>query len=226
MPTDALTGSRYPASSNVPNVPQDIQNAVFDLSDNTIPYFTSTTARNTAYSTWVTQGGTMRNGLQCYVNSVGPMIYELGQWRNLTGVMGLLHGSSTQAITSGGSHKAVTLASSQYADGITAVTASGRLTAVFPGRYLVSGAVTYATSGASASGYRVASILKNGTLEPRSQNKTDPDTANSLPVCTATYPIDLAVGDYVQLGTFQNAGVSQDIDRAGCFLQATFIGPL
>lgn len=83
MPTDPLTGSRIPASTNVPNVPQDINNAVFDLSDNTIPFFTSTTARNTAYSAWVAAGGVMRNGLYCHVNSVGLQVYEASTWRTV-----------------------------------------------------------------------------------------------------------------------------------------------
>ena len=49
MPTDPLSAARYPASSAAPNVPQDIQNAVFDLSSQGIPRFATTAARDTAY---------------------------------------------------------------------------------------------------------------------------------------------------------------------------------
>ena len=86
MPTDPLTGSRYPNSGYAPNVPQDIQNAVFDLSDNTIPFFTSTSARDTAYANWVNAGGAMRNGLVC---TVGDVLYKYSTstsaWRPVTG---------------------------------------------------------------------------------------------------------------------------------------------
>jgi len=78
VPTDPLTASRYPSLSSAVNVPQDIQNAVYDLSDNTIPYFTSTTARTSAYSAWVSSGGVMRNGLYCHVNGLGLCRYNAG----------------------------------------------------------------------------------------------------------------------------------------------------
>jgi hypothetical protein len=92
VPTDPLTASRYPAATNAPNVPQDIQNAVFDLADNTIPFFSSTAARDTAYTNWVAAGGVMRNGLVCYVNGVGLMEYRATAptgWRALTRQSGI-----------------------------------------------------------------------------------------------------------------------------------------
>lgn len=82
MPTDPLTGSRYPASSAAPNVNGDIQNAVMDLADNTIPRFTTTAARDTAYANWVTAGGTMANGLVCAVSNMLYM-YDTSAWREL-----------------------------------------------------------------------------------------------------------------------------------------------
>lgn len=82
MPTDPLTGSRYPASSAAPNVNGDIQNAVMDLADNTIPRFASTSARDTAYANWVTGGGTMANGLVCAVTNMLYM-YDTSAWREL-----------------------------------------------------------------------------------------------------------------------------------------------
>lgn len=78
MPTSPLTGTRYPALSDAPNGPQQIQNAVFDLDDNGIPFFTSTSARTTAYANWVTAGGVMRNGLYCHVNGLGLCRYNAG----------------------------------------------------------------------------------------------------------------------------------------------------
>lgn len=81
MPTDPLTSSRYPAGSDSPNIAQYIQNAVTDLADNTwTGPFATTTARDTAFSTWVSGGGTMRNGLHCHVTGVGDQVYLDGNW--------------------------------------------------------------------------------------------------------------------------------------------------
>lgn len=74
MPTEPLTGSRYPDANASPNVPQDIQNAVWDLSDNTIPRFATSAERDTAYASWVTGGGVMQAGLTCFL--ISPGCYE------------------------------------------------------------------------------------------------------------------------------------------------------
>lgn len=81
MPNDPLTSSRYPASSAAPNVSQDIQNAVVDLSDNTFAGpFASTAARDAAFSAWVASGKTMRDYLHCSVTGVGDQVYLAGAW--------------------------------------------------------------------------------------------------------------------------------------------------
>ena len=80
MPTDPLTASRYPSSNAAPNVAQDIQNAVFDLSDNTIPRFATTTARDTAFTAWTNSGGVLVDGLHCHVTGVGDQVRINGQW--------------------------------------------------------------------------------------------------------------------------------------------------
>lgn len=94
MQTDPLTGSRYPESSDDTNLSQWFKNAVTDLSDNTIPRFTTTTARDTAYSAWVTGGGTMTSGLFCAVAGViqeydgstwgAPLLYGIRLQRSST----------------------------------------------------------------------------------------------------------------------------------------------
>lgn len=80
MPNDPLTGARYPSSGAAPNVNTDIQNAVNDLSPDTIPYFSSTTARDTAFTNWVNAGHTLRDGLHCYVQGVGRMVRLGSLW--------------------------------------------------------------------------------------------------------------------------------------------------
>lgn len=86
MPTSVLTSTRYPASSAAPNVPQDIQNAVLDLEDNTIPAFTTTAARDTAYTNWTAAGNAMRDGLTCSVGGYAQ-IYRSGSWHGVGSVM-------------------------------------------------------------------------------------------------------------------------------------------
>jgi hypothetical protein len=82
VPTDPLTGSRYPASSAAPNVPQDIQNAVFDLADNTTVGCTTPADRDSKFAAWVNAGGVMRDGLRCYVASIDQLqVYEGNAWR-------------------------------------------------------------------------------------------------------------------------------------------------
>lgn len=85
MPTEPLTGTPYPAASAAPNVPQDIQNAVAGLADNTFAGpFASTTTRDAAFAAWVAAGNTMRNYLHCTVTGVGEQVYLSGAWRNTT----------------------------------------------------------------------------------------------------------------------------------------------
>lgn len=80
MPNSFLDAARYPASSAAPNVPQDIENAVLDLEDDTIPYFATSGARDTAFSNWVNAGNTMRDGLHCFVQGTGLMEYIGSAW--------------------------------------------------------------------------------------------------------------------------------------------------
>lgn len=79
MATDPRTSARYPVSTNVPNVAQDIQNGVNDLSDTTVPRYASAAARDTAHSNWVAAGNTMDNGLLCTVS--GELQVYRGSWQ-------------------------------------------------------------------------------------------------------------------------------------------------
>jgi hypothetical protein len=221
LPTDPLTGSRYPALGDAPNGPQAVQNAVTDLSDNCIGYFTSTTARNSGFATWVAGGGVMREGLYCHVNGIGMMTYTGTSWRVLTGLHALLHGSTTQSIPNN-AYTAVTLGVQVRTVNMTTTTATGRINCTFDGVYMVSGQASFA---ANASGRRQVGIMKNGTVIVQTQNRSDPDSTNTLPVTTATYAVDLTAGDYLQLAAFQDSGGALNVDKSLSFLQATWIGP-
>lgn len=78
MSTNPLTGARYPANSDSPAGPQQIQNAVDDLSPLTTPVYTSTTTRDTAYSTWTTGGHSRKHGSFVYTQADKQMWMDDG----------------------------------------------------------------------------------------------------------------------------------------------------
>lgn len=80
--TDPLTGARYPTSGDAAAIATYFQNLANDLSDNTIPVFASTSARDTAFTAWVAQGNSMHDGLHCFVTGLGDQTYVNSAWVN------------------------------------------------------------------------------------------------------------------------------------------------
>lgn len=220
MPTDPLTASRYPAATNSPNVPQDIQNAVFDLSDNTTPFFTSTTARDTAYTAWVAQGGVMRDGLFCYVNAVGRMVYVSGAWERdgAPPAHALLHGVSTQSLVNN-SPTTITLGTQVRATRMTTTVGTGRINVSVAGIYLVSGMASF---DINTTGRRMAAVMLNGTVVTQTAN-TSQASDGPFRLSTSTYPLSLVAGDFLQLQAYQQSGGALNVDRSESFLQASLI---
>ena len=106
MPTDPLTASRYPdINLNSPNVPQDIRNAVFDLAENTISRFTTTAARDSAWTAYTSAGGTLADGVVCYTEDAGYWKRHNGGWVSHFGLVGhgiwTPGGSGFSTVTSG-----------------------------------------------------------------------------------------------------------------------------
>lgn len=90
---DPLTAARYPDDNEPPSIATFIQNGVNDLSPLTIPTFSSTAARDTAYANWVAAGHAMRNGLMCTVG--GQLyLYAASAWSGVSPHR--MSGSSTQ----------------------------------------------------------------------------------------------------------------------------------
>lgn len=105
MATTPLTGSRYPISSDSANVAQYFANLAIDLDDNCVPRFTTTTARDTAYSSWVTLGGTMADGMQCTVAGL-PYRRINGTWRQDNGPRIIFRSTApSSTIASGGGNE-------------------------------------------------------------------------------------------------------------------------
>lgn len=72
-----LTGARIPDSGDSANIAQYFDNTVKDLEPFTIPQFTSTTARDSAWSVWTAAGHTLTQAA-CMVN--GDLQVYRGGW--------------------------------------------------------------------------------------------------------------------------------------------------
>lgn len=66
--TEPLTGARIPTDSDGPLGGSQIARAIQDIADETLPRYTTSGARDTAYANWVAAGHTMYQGLHCVVN--------------------------------------------------------------------------------------------------------------------------------------------------------------
>jgi hypothetical protein len=78
LPTNPLTGARYPTSGNATNVPQDIQNAVTDLSVQVLPRYATTAARDSAFSAWTSAGNSLAEGMYAYTQAEDTLWYYNG----------------------------------------------------------------------------------------------------------------------------------------------------
>lgn len=82
MATDPISGARYPLETDSGDVALWMTRGVNDLSTQVIPRFTTTTARDNAYSAAITAGtiASIANGTKCSVNGV-PYRRIGGAWR-------------------------------------------------------------------------------------------------------------------------------------------------
>lgn len=71
MPTHPITGARYPTTGSSPNGPQQIQDAVSDLSVQAAPRYATSAARDSAFATWTSAGNTMDAGMMAFTKSDG-----------------------------------------------------------------------------------------------------------------------------------------------------------
>jgi hypothetical protein len=82
MATDPISGARYALETDSGDVALWVQRGVNDLSSQVIPRFTTTTARDNAYTAAITAGtiSSIPNGAQCSVNGT-PYRRINGTWR-------------------------------------------------------------------------------------------------------------------------------------------------
>lgn len=80
--TDPLSGARIPDSTDDTNLASHFQKLGGDLSTITGGIFTTTAARDSAFTNWVAAGNTMKDGLTCRVGGY-TQVYRSGQWRGI-----------------------------------------------------------------------------------------------------------------------------------------------
>jgi hypothetical protein len=134
-------------------------------------------------------------------NVYGPMNFVLAPVR-FKG-----YSSTTQSLATGSTAIALTLDTELYdSDGAhSTVTNTSRFTAQTPGLMSVTGSVCIANT--NTTGTRTICVLLNGVVVAGSMVQAAPSTTNGTTVQTTT-DVQVAVGDYVEIGAWQNSGVA------------------
>lgn len=103
---------------------------------------------------------------------------------------------------------------------VTASTSGNKLTIGTggAGAYLCSGTVGWVNG---TTGIRVPILYVNGAGIAKSETHNFTGSAGTVLHSTATVLLQLAEGDYVQLGAFQASGAALNVDKQYCFLQIT-----
>jgi hypothetical protein len=133
---------------------------------------------------------------------------------------GMVQGSGSQDVGSGGNYSGVVLGTVRRLQNMTSNGIG--LVAPVAGWYLCSGMVEFS---ANANGRRLAAVGVNGAVRNESQNSTDPDTSTGVPLATAAVPVLLEAGDLVSLFGYQDSGAILAFNRSTSFLQANYLGP-
>lgn len=100
------------------------------------------------------------------------------------------------------------------------VTNNTRYTIQVAGTYRVSGALTWTTNG---TGIRACDLQKNGTRITGSNTYMQCASANFSTVQVPAMNVVCAVGDYLEIGGFQNSGASLNTVTAGSYLSVEFL---
>ena len=102
MHTNPLSGARYPDSTDSTNLSAYYQDLADDLSSVAVPQFASSTARDSAWSTFTSAGHTLTNGSVCAVN--GELQVYRGKWVSAVPVLyRRIAGTATGTLGSGSS---------------------------------------------------------------------------------------------------------------------------
>jgi hypothetical protein len=132
---------------------------------------------------------------------------------------GMLEGVGTQPVNTN-SNTVITLGFAYYATGsLAADTSAGKFTAGVAGKYVAVGMVAFPTT--NSTGRRVAFLYKNGAQASNSIKQElahAPALGVAQYVPTQTIGFDLAAGDTIQLGAYQDSTATVNVDRTQSFL--------
>ena len=126
---------------------------------------------------------------------------------------------SSQTAVGNVGYQKIPLNASEVNRGGMGSTVTSRITATRAGLYLVSGCVAFSSN---ASGVRYSAIYKNGTIV---RFVTGPAASGGPTAYALTFPLELAVGDYLELYGVQNtAGTldTQSTPHGATYLSAVF----
>ena len=231
MPTEPLTGARYPDSSYAVDVPQDIQNAVFDLADNTIPFFTSTAARDTDYASWVSNGGAMRNGLTCHVGAT-RYVYVSGAWvADVIGYQNRMMQARRETDTAGFPSGAWTsfAANTNWTetDPWGMHNSGANLTAVWTGWYQINFSVFFNNDANGVRGIRLmpsaGANIGEGAGSPVNLMIVNAAGGGNDTALNASWLCQLTAGQTVDGQAYQNTGAGMQINYVG--ISVAYLGP-
>jgi hypothetical protein len=231
VPTEPLTGSRYPDSSAAPNVPQDIQNAVFDLADNTIPHFGSTAVRDAAYASWVANGGAMRNSLFC---AVGTTLYQYrsGAWEVVptayeTRMMRAQRNVDTQSFPNNTWSNFSSDTNWSESDPWGMRSTGGTLVAVWTGWYQINATIWWNNN---ATGVRALALqpdagtnVGEGAGQRLDLARVNATSGGFDTVVSGSHLTSLTAGNTVQIAGFQNSGAGLTVNAVR--FSAAYLGP-
>ena len=233
MPTDPLTGSRFPDSTYTPAIWTWIEQAVRDLSDNTIPYFTTTTARNTAYTNWQNAGGVWRKGLYCHVNDD---LYRSGSTANTWELVPTSY--ETKMMRAQRTTNTATLANAAY----TAFSSNtdwtevdpwgmrgtgATVTAVWTGWYQINASVWFNNNATGARGLRLVPggsyDIGSGAGGSISLGSVAASPGGVDTTVSGSHLCSLTAGQTVQLEGYQSSGAALQINEVR--ISAAYLGP-
>lgn len=100
------------------------------------------------------------------------------------------------------------------------VTNNTRYTVPVAGTYRVSGLITWTTNG---TGIRAAEIFKNGSAVAGTNAIMQVASSNFSTVQCPAVNVPCVVGDYLELGGYQNSGASLNTVTSGTFMSIEFL---
>lgn len=127
-----------------------------------------------------------------------------------------LYQTSGFAATSGTTGLTVTWNASNYDNwsGHSNVTNNTRYTVQVAGLYIVSSLITWP---GNATGVRISQLFKNGSMLNGTEVYVGAAGTNQVSVPMPSYPVQCAVGDYLEINGYQNSGSTLTTLTTSCY---------